>query len=357
VNAQLAITTTPKYNFPLLHENLEPPRQLIELSVRSLRALSPFESECVEEKAGQRQSPRHNQQVFSKVEALSLTPNCTKTAVAAIDVSSIRLGDTEAGILLAVRGAIVWRRNGEYKYLRLGPFPFHITEKSTAEIRRSLYQHRQRAAGLLTAQPSTLYIQTKLTTLLERWIQRSVNQTTQDSIVLWDGSLAANTLETPIQTMKQLLTGARDNRNIILAFSKMTRLLVNGRRITDFAAKHRHPCLIKVQDYPACFGPVQTMGDVYVAKLRAGSCAFRLDADGKLPQSKLVEAVERLLGNEVVFNSYPEALRLAHIFSTFTATEVIGIQRYVAREKNIKIITRPNMRRILFGSYGKGPEG
>jgi hypothetical protein len=357
VNAQLAITTTPKYNFPLPHENLEPPRQLIELSVRSLQALSPFGLACAEDRVGHRLLLGRNQQVFSKVKALSLTPDSTETAIAAIDVSSIRLGETEAGVLLAVRGAVVWRRNNKYKYLRLGPFPFHITEESTGDIRRSLYQQHQNADGVLTAQPGTFYVQTKLTTILERWIQKSVNETTQDSIILWDGNIAANTLETPMQTLEQLLSGARDNRNAILAFSKMTRLLVNGRRITDFAATHRHPCLIKIQGHPVCFGPVHAIGSVYVAKLSAGSCAFRLDVDDKLPQAAIVGAVERLLGNEGVFNSYPEALRLAHIFSTFTATEVIGVQRYIAREKNIKIISRPNVRRILFGSYGKGPEG
>jgi hypothetical protein len=48
---------------------------------------------------------------------------------------------------------------------------------------------------------------------------------------------------------------------------------------------------------------------------------------------------------------------LAHIFSTFTATEVIGIQRFIAQQYGLKIVMRPNVRRLLFGPFGKGAEG
>jgi len=48
---------------------------------------------------------------------------------------------------------------------------------------------------------------------------------------------------------------------------------------------------------------------------------------------------------------------LAHIFSTFTATEVIGIQRFIVHQYGLKIVTRPNVRRLLFGPFGKGAEG
>jgi hypothetical protein len=49
-------------------------------------------------------------------------------------------------------------------------------------------------------------------------------------------------------------------------------------------------------------------------------------------------------------------LRLAHVYSTFTATEVIGIQRFISQQYKLKIIHRPNVRKILFGSFGKGAE-
>ena len=200
-------------------------------------------------------------------------------------------------------------------------------------------------------------MQTRLMTLLERWIQTIVNQTTNGSLILWDGSLTAGTPETPTQAIEQLLKEARNNQNTTLAFSKMTRLLLYGHRLTDLLWKSPPPCLLKIQNYPVCVGPLHLMGNIYVAKLTGGSCTFRLDIDKRLSQMQAVEAVQKLLGNDLILQSYPETLRLAHIFSTFTATEVLGIQRCVAKESNIKILTRPNVRRILFGRFGKGPEG
>jgi hypothetical protein len=81
-----------------------------------------------------------------------------------------------------------------------------------------------------------------------------------------------------------------------------------------------------------------------------------MDIDKKIPQEQGIIAVQNLLGNDFIIQSYPETLRLAHIYSTFTATEVIGIQRFISQRYNLKIIRRPNVRKILFGSFGKGAE-
>ncbi len=99
------------------------------------------------------------------------------------------------------------------------------------------------------------------------------------------------------------------------------------------------------------------MGNIYVARLTGGTCAFRVDIDKELPHQQVVESVQKLLGNDVISQSYPETLRLAHIFSTFTATEVLGIQRCLTKEKRIKILGKQNVRRILFGPFGKGLDG
>jgi hypothetical protein len=99
-----------------------------------------------------------------------------------------------------------------------------------------------------------------------------------------------------------------------------------------------------------------SLGNIHVAKLTSGVCSFRLDIDKQLPREQGIEAVESLLGNDLLVQSYPETLRLAHIYSTFTATEVIGIQRFVAEQYGLRTVTRPNVRRMLFGPYGKGAE-
>jgi hypothetical protein len=45
-------------------------------------------------------------------------------------------------------------------------------------------------------------------------------------------------------------------------------------------------------------------------------------------------------------------LRIAHIFSTFTANEILAVQRFVARNHHVSLQARPNLRRSLFGPFG-----
>ncbi len=358
MNAQFPITTTPKYNFPSTQnppQLQQLPKQFIELSQQSInRTKNPTTS--YKEMIKSSSQIQHHQHAIPKTKPLHLTPEKTEKTIIAIDVSSIKLGETRIGTLLGIRGAIVWKEQNHYRYIRMGPFPFHITQQTENEIRSKFNQTNQIFLQKYTI-PQTYFIQSKLTTILERWIQSSIIQTTYNSIILWDGSLLAGSTETPISEMRELLATAKNNKNTVLAFSKMTRLALQGYRLTDLISKHSPPCLLKIQEVIDSIGPMKLMGDIYVVKLTRGNLAFRMDADKNLPTTEVIDAVQHLLGNDLILQSYPETLRLAHIFSTFTATEVLGLQRYISLRSDLKIETRLNLRRLLFGRFGKGPEG
>ena len=290
------------------------------------------------------------------VESIPLKPLLEDTPVAAIDVSSIKIGETKTGILCTIRGAIAWKEKSRYKYLRLGPFPFHVTEENKKEI-YNLFRHYYFEVSEDVSAPSLINMQTRMGNLLERWLQLGISCSAQDSIILWDGSLTAGTVDSPVSIVSQLLEIARNRLNTVLAFSKTTNLRLSGHRLTDLAEKSEPPCLLQINGFPVSSGPVFSLGNVYVAKLTHGICSFRLDIDKKVPREREIEAVQKLLGSDLLIQSYPETLRLAHIFSTFTATEVIGIQRFIAQQYGLKIIARPNVRRLLFGPFGKGSEG
>ncbi len=358
VNAQFPITTTPKYNFPPLISDLKLPRKFFALSLHSLDWERNPQAPLAKSKATQSTLPQskpiqHESPNFEDKSLVKLSPDSRETPIVAIDVSSIRLGETQAGTLIAVRGAVVWKQAGRYRYLRLGPFPFHITERNEKQIRGLIYPYHRSERVQGNVVPKALFIQAKLTTLLERWIQESVSQANHNSVILWDGSLMAGTPVTPVQAMEKSLRHARDNGNTVLAFSKMTRLLFLGRLLTDSLAKHASPCLLRVQDYPTHLGSMQLMGSIYVAKLTGNSCAFRLDADRNLTHPEVVEAVQKLLGNDLILQSYPDTLRLAHIMSTFTAIEVLGMQRCIAKQAGVEVRSRTSIRRVLFGPFGK----
>jgi len=364
---------TTKYNFPPLPslEDTTLPQRFLELSLRSIKQIhnneaslyQPYET-LTEDTLNPTEeiTPTFQGQTTLKLRTTQLKPQPSPHPVIAIDVSSIKIGETNAGILLALRAATVWKQNGTgYRYLRFGPFPFHITEENKQEIYHLFNQYSQDqnepgSPNPHTNTPSLINMQTRMTTLLERWLQTQIAAQTQNSLILLDGSLTAGTNDTPITIMAQLLDTARNRYNTILAITKATRLRLNGHTLTDLINKSKPPCLLQTDGAPAtAYQHIHFMGNIYVAKLSPSPYAFRLDIDQKTPTTQAIQAVEHLIANDLVLDGYPETLRLAHIYSTFTANEVIGIQRFLAQTHGIKTIQRPNVRRLLFGPFGKGP--
>lgn len=278
-------------------------------------------------------------------------------SVVAIDVSSMRVGETEEGIIIAVRGAIVWNTQAKYRFLRLGPFLFHVTEENKSHVFGVLGRSDEGFPVRIPV-PDSLHLQTCIAGVLERWLQMNLCMANSGCLILLDGSLTGGTVDTPEEVVAKLLRTARERENSILAFSKFSRLRFNGHSLTDASGKCTPPYMVKIIGLSEQHaGSFRLFGDVYVARLSENAVSFRLDIDKELQKTQAVNAVERLLGNDLFYQGYPETLRLAHIYSTFTASEVIGMQHYLTRERGLEILVRPNIRRILFGPFGKGPEG
>jgi len=93
----------------------------------------------------------------------------------------------------------------------------------------------------------------------------------------------------------------------------MTTLRVNGIPYNRTTPKKR-TTLIWLETTGLRFKPPTILlGDVYVARLNKANYAFRLDIDREIQIPQRLEAVEKLLGNDLYAQSYPETLRLSHI--------------------------------------------
>jgi hypothetical protein len=292
-------------------------------------------------------------QLQLKRQPLSLTPCHQETTVAAVDTSTIKIGETTTGTVIAVRGATVRRQNRNYRYIRLGPFIFHITEDN----KNAVYSNLERDCFCLPfaehqSAPPLFQMPTRIASLLERWMQTQLARTTSDAVLLFDGSLTSGTFDTPTSRLREILGAARKNHNAVLAFSKATSLRLNGYLITDLLPEGEAPYLLETMGL-RFKPPTVPLGDVYVARLQKANLAFRLDIDCELPVERRMDAVQRLLGNDAVQSSYPETLRLAHILCTFTANEVLAMQHFITRKHGIQIVNRPDMHRLLFGSFGR----
>jgi hypothetical protein len=353
---QYNIATTPKYNFPQPTMDVLLPKRFIESSLRSLSdsrnccfQLNQQEYQQGEDSEGSAQATR------LRMPPYVLKPRNVETTVAAVDTSTIKLGETDAGLLVAVRGATVWRQSNGYKYARLGPFIFHVTE----ENKNSMYAALERAYFDVSAGqnhnglPNLLQMPTRMACLLERWLQLTLARTMNKGLILFDGSLTGGTPEAPTHLIKNILNTAAIRGNLVLAFSKMTTLRVNGRVITEFPIKQRPPYIIELEGLRPK-PPTVLLGDVYVAKLTKGNCSFRMDIDREAPFENKISSVEKLLANDLLSQSYPETLRLAHILCTFTANEVLAMQHFTTRRYGLKIVNRPDIHSLLFGPFGKG---
>lgn len=271
----------------------------------------------------------------------------SECSVAAVDVSSLKIGETESGVLVVVRGAVVWKSDEGYEYVRCGPLTFHLTS-GTEEV----------STGMLALGPNQIFTEraiSRLRNTLERWIQREICISLRDAVILFDGSLTVGTPDNPTAYLTRILDSGRERGNVVVGFSKSTKLCAFGKKITSLVSKSPAPCLLDVdQAVTRQFDshPVRLAGHVYVAKLVEDGFAFRLDVDRQVPESDRVEAMNKLIASDVVMQGYPETLRLAHIFSTFTANDVIATQRYLALEHGLRIARRFNVRKSLFGPFG-----
>ena len=332
------------------------PHQFIELSLNSLKHAPEYAFQLNQQSVQQFNNLDFNDETLRlKPEPLPLIASHKEKIVVAMDTSTMKIGETSTGIVIAVRGATVWKQNKNYRYVRFGPFIFHVTEENKKQVYETLERTYFNFPSDQSHQcaPSILQMPTRIASLLERWLQTMSAKTMNDGLLLFDGSLTAGTAEAPTRRMKEILDTARKGGNVVLAFSKMTNLRANGHRITDLLPDHKAPFLLETEGL-RLKPPMVLLGEVYVAKLTKGSLAFRLDIDREISREPRIEAVEKLLGNDLFAESYPETLRLAHILCTFTANEVLAMQHFVTRKFGLQIINRPDMHRLLFGAFGKG---
>ena len=273
--------------------------------------------------------------------------------VIGIDVSSVRVGESEAGTIYSLRGAIVWREQQDYNYMRCGPLTFYLNDS----ISRFLNGRSQTSNNMLYAAWSPLNerVLARLRNTLERWMQRYASSKLSKGIVLIDGSLTAGTPDNPIIYLIELLRESRENQNSVIGFSKDTRLCYSGKKITRLLDKSTAPSIMNIDRMIAPqspSSPIKLMGRVYIAKLASGGLPFRVDIDRELPDETAIEALGQLINSDLVEQGYPETLRLAHILSTFTANEILAIQRHLTIEHGLRLTPKMNLRRSLFGPYG-----
>ncbi|MBS7644822.1 hypothetical protein KEJ44_02115 [Candidatus Bathyarchaeota archaeon] len=325
------------------------PDSLIDLSIKSLRSINGVKvrrGSIEPEETPPQGMLRIHTRMGRRVNPTILKPIGESKCIVGVDVSNVKTGETENGAIYAFRGSIVWKEDKEYKFIRCGPLIFHLQENSIVEFN-------------LQGGHGSTPILSKLRNMFERSLQLNAARSFRDAIILLDGSLTAGTPDNPTRLLLELLETSRENANTIIAISKSTKLIVNGVNIASLIKDERKPCFISVDHYVKPLfpeHPVQLMGEVLVAKLAEGGLPFRIDVDRSAPIPDPETSLGILIGNELLGDGYPETLRLAHILSRFTESEIIAINSFLTGKYGLKTALRFDLRKALFGPFGSGGE-
>jgi hypothetical protein len=282
---------------------------------------------------------------------VKLEPIESERPVVAVDTSTIKLGELEDGTLCALRGAIVWLEQNRYRYARYGPLVFSLGHGSNPKFE----EFADFGLTPFTGETNVDNVLKRVRNVLERWLQFNVSSTIRNGIILIDGSLTAGTPDNPAKELERILHTARQAGNTVIAISKKTKLRIQNQSITDLLENKPDPCLLDVDEevsdqFPPY--PVRFLGRVFVAKLAKRGFPFRTDVDRGLTVQDTLKSIRELTGTDIVDQGYPETLRMAHILSTFTASDVLAMQIYTATHFGVQLTPKLLLRRSLFGPFG-----
>ncbi len=280
-----------------------------------------------------------------------IEPIPSNRPIIAVDTSTIRIGELADGALCAIRGTLVALENGRYRYAKYGPFIFSIGYNTPT----SLQDFATLGIPPFTGEPDVDSLLKRIRNVLERWLQFNASLSITSGFILFDGSLTAGTPDNPYRELRRILENARRSGSTVLAISKKTKLRVSNQPLTQLLDGEPEPCIMEVDEqvaeqFPPY--PVRFLGRVFVGKLARSGFPFRMDVDREVSRPETLRAFRELAGTDIVDQGYPETLRLAHILSTFTASDVLAMQAFAAATFGVQLLPKLALRRSLFGPFG-----
>ena len=263
--------------------------------------------------------------------------------VAGVDCGIVRLGETENGLVIALRATIMLDdgTNTSIMQFRTGPIYLHNDYKK--EILYSMGQQLGRDDFFVEVdrssgtQPTVLRVKRgvaddahqygdRFRNWLERLIQRIASTTVQNGTILLDGALTLRTRDTPRSYLENLGSIASASGNAIVAVSKQSLLQVQGRPVRfwldDVRNRACYRCLTQVMRRE---GNERVLGNAYAARFSPLGPTFRMDIKAVNGQTD-DEAIERFFSSVLMRVGYPDLLVCAHAHSYFTSPDVVQLQ-------------------------------
>ncbi len=272
-------------------------------------------------------------------------------SVFAIDSSSLKVLETDDGLVVAYRVCVVAYDgdSSSYSVYCLGPYLCYLSEWNRVDV----YNMARRLMNLplvdVRSTPGLIKLVDRVRNAFERVVQKLVLENVFDSLILWDGSLTMGTIDTPISFMRGCMDIAFRHNNVVVGVSKRSWLRTRGGfRIVSLLSKINRPCFIDIHDHIDSSHPI--CGRVYVAKFDVNGPSLRVDVAVKpgIDPSKILSMIAFGIP---MFNGYPEPLRLAHAYCYFTNVELLNLEAYALSRIESDYIEFTDWRNLILYPY------
>jgi len=173
-----------------------------------------------------------------------------------------------------------------------------------------------------------------------------------NSIILIDGSLKYSIFENRFYSILKILENSVINKNLVIGISKNTK--INILKYFSYPLlKEQNPSFVNI-DLVITSLIRRIYGEHILIKFDNNTYSNILRADVvTFDGSQIIESLGTLLYNEFITNGYPSTLQLSHHVSTFSNTDLSGIQSFIKSKYFIKEIFHENVRNSVLGSIWK----
>lgn len=285
--------------------------------------------------------------------------------VVAIDCGIVRLGETENGLVIALRSTIIVDEGGQSRLFlfRTGPIYLHNHYKKELLFQMGKQLGKQDLFVELddteSENPIPIRVKSgiahdahKYGDRFRNWFERltqkiAINKISNGTILI-DGALTLRTLDTPDIFLENLAENASRQGNCIIAISKQSILQVQGKPIrfwlNDAPNRSCYRCLSSMMRTEET---ERVLGNAYAARFSALGPTFRVDVK-TVPGQADEEALNQFYCSSLMRGGYPDILVRAHAHSYFTSPDVIQLQA----QASIKYSLIPQGEIDLSGIFG-----
>jgi hypothetical protein len=268
-------------------------------------------------------------------------PSEKVTVIGAIDSSVVHLARTDEGRLYAAKSGVVISSGRRIRHhVRLGPMLIYLTEEFLCN---SKIDHNLGKLLLVDSSIAKRLIRIRL----ERAIQLVLSSRLNNSIVLIDGALRPSLFEDNNCNINRVIEVSTLSNNDVLGLSKHTNMTIlnqfeNLLKAMPYSSYVDASCVIKSLAR-------NTLGNNLLVKLGKNESEYVFRADICSANGNDLECLEKLIGNDILFRSYPESLRIAHHISTFTTSDVSSLKGFIARNYGAEEVDQTATRKNILG--------